>query len=165
MEIINGPQGCAQLENVATFSEASQGDDPDYDYPYGLVSFEIPCAWARVRVYFHGATAPISAPYRKFGPVPPYTDGPIWYSLDNTSELVFGSAQIGLNNPSTVYYAEFTLTDGGLGDDTGTDGTIYDQGGPGLPPAGIPTLNEWGMIIFTLLIALSGIYYRRRENC
>jgi hypothetical protein len=77
--------------------------------------------------------------------------------------ITFGSAQIGV---VTVYYAEFTLTNGELGDDTAAiDNRIVDAGGPGAPaaPGAIPTLNEWGMIIFTILIAITGLYYRRKE--
>jgi hypothetical protein len=32
------------------------------------------------------------------------------------------------------------------------------------PPASIPTLNEWGMIIFTLLLGCSALWYMRRRS-
>jgi len=59
-----------------------------------------------------------------------------------------------------------SLTDDNLGDDTGVDGWIIDQGGPcrfGSQP--IPTLNEWGMIGLSLLLAsISYFMLRRRES-
>ena len=50
-----------------------------------------------------------------------------------------------------------TKTDGGTGDADGTEnGTITDPAGIGAPyqqkPESIPTLNEWGMIILSLLL-------------
>lgn len=32
------------------------------------------------------------------------------------------------------------------------------------PPLGIPTLNEWGMIIFIILAGLGSVYYLRRQK-
>ena len=58
--------------------------------------------------------------------------------------------------------AVFTITDGGLGDDDlAADGDIVDQGGPGVPGAGdgatgIPTLSEWGLLLFAALLGLLG---------
>jgi hypothetical protein len=52
----------------------------------------------------------------------------------------------------------FTLNDGGLGDDDlAANGTIVDQGGPGLPatpgaPRRVPTLSEWAMILLGLSV-------------
>ncbi|TES91722.1 MAG: IPTL-CTERM sorting domain-containing protein, partial [Desulfobacteraceae bacterium] len=34
------------------------------------------------------------------------------------------------------------------------------------PPSPIPTMNEWGMIIFSLLMAVSALWFiRRRSRC
>jgi hypothetical protein len=35
---------------------------------------------------------------------------------------------------------------------------------PPAPPASVPTVNEWGMIIFMLLAGLGGVYYLRRQR-
>ena len=61
-----------------------------------------------------------------------------------------------------------TLKDGQLGDDTGVDGKIVDQGGPGQPNQGatvvsVPTMTEWGMIIFMLFAGLSAVWFINRR--
>ena len=64
--------------------------------------------------------------------------------------------------------ATFTITDGGLGDDDLTDdGFIVDQGGPGAPSfvdtaAGIPTLGEWALLLFSALFG--GLLWRTRRR-
>ena len=55
------------------------------------------------------------------------------------------------------------FVDGQRGDDDITlNGTIVDQGGPG--DMGIPTMTEWGMIIFTMVAGLGAVYYLRRQK-
>ena len=158
VEIVSG---CLQLANVQTFTEASQGIDPEYYYPYGLAEFEIPCSSATVRIYYHGTSSlPDYYTYRKYGPTPPNFNDHQWYTLPGTS---FGTLNVG---GESVAYAEFALNDGQLGDDTGLDGVIFDQGGPAMPEAMIPTLSEWGLIV--LMIILSGVVLqiiRRRGSC
>jgi hypothetical protein len=62
----------------------------------------------------------------------------------------------------------FSITDGGLGDDDLiANGTIVDQGGPGVPPPGagvaaIPTLSEWAMILLAGMMGLFGWRNGRR---
>jgi len=65
--------------------------------------------------------------------------------------------------------AVFTITDGGLGDDDldPNNGVIVDQGGPGVPGAGngaaaIPTLSEWALILFSVL--LGSLVWRPRRR-
>ena len=41
---------------------------------------------------------------------------------------------------------------------------ILDQGGPGEDKANIPTMNEWGMIMFVVLAGLGAVYYIRRQK-
>jgi hypothetical protein len=119
--------GCSQIQSVATYTAASRGNDPNFDYPYGLVGFTIPCSAATVKVIFHNAANLNGFTYRKFGPTPPAFNNPQWYTLPG---VTFGTEVIG---GQTVATATFTLTDGQLGDDTDVDGFIVDQGGPGLP--------------------------------
>jgi len=70
----------------------------------------------------------------------------------------------------------FSITDGGFGDDDVTaNGTIVDQGGPGVPgPAGpgptagggaleIPTLGEYALAMLALLLASMGALQLRRR--
>lgn len=80
--------------------------------------------------------------YFKYGPTPTNA-APHWYELPATIS----------GNVTT-----FTITDGGLGDDDlAANGTLVDQGGPGLPatpgaPRQVPTLSEWAMILLGLAI-------------
>jgi hypothetical protein len=64
--------------------------------------------------------------------------------------------------------ATFTITAGGLGDDDlSADGTIVDQGGPGIPPAGsvaVPAMNIWGTLLFMLLAGLLALYRLGRRK-
>jgi predicted outer membrane repeat protein len=39
----------------------------------------------------------------------------------------------------------------------------YEYGAPLYVPPGVPTMNEWGMIIFVLLAGLGSVYYLRRR--
>jgi uncharacterized repeat protein (TIGR01451 family) len=63
----------------------------------------------------------------------------------------------------------FSITDGGLGDDDlAANGTIVDQGGPGVPPGPgeprqVPTLSEWAMILMGLLLGTLGMNALRRR--
>ena len=59
------------------------------------------------------------------------------------------------------------LTDGGRGDHDGiANGKIVDPGAPAnfLAAHSIPTLNEWGLIIFMTLIGLLSIIYMKRKD-
>jgi len=146
--------GCDQVSRVTA---SAAPEDPDYVYPFGLIAFEINCPSATVRVYYHGAEDVSSLIYRKYGPMPEDWNTPTWYDMPG---VTYGTREI---DGETVPYAEFTLTEGALGDDTKLP-PIIDAGGPAAPQAGIPTLNEWGMIGFMLLLAGLGWYYQRRRH-
>jgi hypothetical protein len=130
--------------------------DSSYSYPYGLVEFRLNCSSpgisADVMITFPGDVT--GTTYRKYGPTPPDFNNPQWYT--------FNYAEIS-GNTVTLH-----LKDGEVGDDTGLDGIIVDQGGPGQPGNGgtvsIPTINEWGMIIFMALAGLVSIYSLRRRR-
>ena len=134
--------------------------DPGYSYPFGLLGFEIPCSPATVRIYYHCADSLAGFTYRKYGPTPDDWLTSLWYTMPG---VTFGTKEIG---GATVPYAEFVLTESLLGDDT-NGSPIIDQGGPAQQggPASIPTLSEWGMIILSLLMAVSAfIVIRRRQQ-
>jgi hypothetical protein len=152
---------CDQIEQVQAHTyESVVTSDPGYSYPFGLLGFEIPCASATVRIYYHGAGSLGGFTYRKYGPTPADWVTSLWYTMPG---VTFGTKVIG---GETVPYAEFDLTESELGDDT-NGSPIIDQGGPARPggPATVPTLNEWGMIILSLLMAVSAfIVIRRRQQ-
>jgi len=57
------------------------------------------------------------------------------------------------------------FVDGQRGDDDLTlDAVIRDQGGSANGVANVPTMNEWGMIIFMALAGLGSVYYLRRQR-
>jgi hypothetical protein len=58
----------------------------------------------------------------------------------------------------------FSITDGGLGDDDlAANGTIEDQGGPGVVSAPIPTLSTLPLLLLAGLVALLGAGLLRRQ--
>jgi len=135
--------------NVSTKTEAQVGNDPNYDYPYGLVEFSLNCSNATVTITFPGN---VPSTYRKYGPTTP--GDPLttqWYT--------FANAQINGNQVT------LTLQDGQLGDDTGIDGIIIDQGGPGQQQQelAVPTMTEWGILVFMVLAGLGSIFYLRKK--
>ncbi len=150
-----------QNMNIQTFSEADIGLDNIYDYPYGLIGFMLDlCNPDTVRVYFHNVADLSTFPYRNFGPI--LSGGVevspnLWYTMSSTT---FGTAVIDGN---TVAYAEFTLTEGEMGDHT-TASPIVSLGGPALNTFGIPAVNNWGMMIFMVLAGLVSVYYLRRKK-
>jgi hypothetical protein len=116
------------------------------------VEFSISCAAADVTITFPGNITDM--PYRKYGPTTPGAPATTaWYTFSNITV-----------NSSTSITAHFF--DGQLGDDTGVDGIIVDQGGPGqaLGPVAIPTMTEWGMIILIGLLGIGAVYYLRRRR-
>jgi hypothetical protein len=128
---------------------------PGYDFPHGLFEFVLingtPGTAATVTITFP-ATLPAGTVYWKYGPTP--TDPtPHWYQMP---------ASIAGNTVT------LTITDGGLGDDDLTrNGVIVDQGGPGVPPGAmvaIPTLSEWAMITFALLLTGAALRRLRRHG-
>jgi hypothetical protein len=141
--------GCASIQNVSARLESAEPSlDPSYDYPRGLVGFVLPCPSATVRVFYHDSVS-VSPPYRKYGPTTPgvpATEG--WYTLPGVS---FGSALVG---STLVPTATFTLTDGALGDDTGVDGLILDDGGPAAPIPEVPALGLVGRALLAGLLLL-----------
>jgi hypothetical protein len=153
--------GCGQIEQVQAHTYESVGtSDPGYSYPFGLVGFEIPCSPATVRIYYHCADSLGGYIYRKYGPTPDDWVTSLWYTMPG---VTFGTKDIGV---ATVPYAEFVLTESQLGDDT-NGSPIIDQGGPAQKggPTSIPTLNEWGIIILSLLMAVSAfIIIQRRQQ-
>ncbi len=146
--------GCwlSDVQAMAT-SQAYMADPLNYNYPYGLVYFKLHCPTpgqsADVTITFPGDISGME--YRKCGPTPPDFNTVSWYTY--SSVTVNGNA------------VTLHLKDGALGDDTAADGIIVDEGGPGDPPTtAIPTMNEWGMIVFMVSAGLCAVYFLRRKR-
>jgi hypothetical protein len=118
-------------------------------FPHGLLDFVLVNCTPGATVNFtvtYPTAVPAGTQYWKYGPTPS-NPAPHWYILPAT---ISGAT------------ATFSITDGGLGDDDlAANGTVVDQGGPGVPPPGsgpqqIPTLSEWAMILLAMLLAAFG---------
>jgi len=125
-------------------------------FPHGLFNFSTGGCTPGSTLSFtivYPQTLPAGTQYWKYGPTAS-DPAPHWYVLPAT---IIGNS------------ATFTIADGGLGDDDlAANGSVVDQGGPGVPPPGggsapIPTLSEWGMnLLGLLLLALAAPALRRR---
>ena len=154
--------GCNQLLNVRAVTEVAQGNDPDFDYPFGLVSFTIEnCTQTTITVFLHGAD-PANPPtvYRKFGLVAPSFAAPAqFYTLPG---VVFGTQKVPPVTGPDVVTATFTLTDNQLGDGSATPSVIVDPGGPATTVSNVPVLSTWGLIgLVALLSTAAAIGFRR----
>jgi hypothetical protein len=149
--------GCDQLLNVQATTEAQDGNDPGFDYPFGLVGFTIEdCASTTITVFLHGAD-PANPPtiYRKFGPLAPNFAGPsLFYTMPG---VVFGTQQVPPGTGPLVVTATFTLTDNQVGDGSGTINFIVDPGGPSAAAlAAVPAASRWGIMMLAALLSVAG---------
>ncbi len=147
------PQGSAANQSAYFIAVAGHPKSPPtgsapqlVEFPHGLLDFVlIGCA--------PGTTVTLSVTYPnpqisgtkywKYGPTPTNAVAH-WYVLP---AMISGNT------------ATFSITDGGLGDDDlQANGTIVDQGGPGidLPPPVIPSLSKEALIALIALLLLIG---------
>ena len=137
---------------TTAFVGAPVAAPPGVTFPDGLFDFTTTGCTGTITVTVKFPTPfPASAQYWKYGPTP----GPVaahWYTLGVTNNLVLSGST-----------ATFTITDGGLGDDDlSINGSIVDQGGPGVPtlvpipaPVIVPTLSASGLALLSLLLMLA----------
>jgi uncharacterized repeat protein (TIGR01451 family) len=140
-------QSSCPLQQVAVSTAGSYPPDPGHGYPHGLISFRAPCSSATFSLFVYGSGAVSS--YRKFGPLPP--GGPQqWYGIPATFQVV----TVGSLHPRRF---DFSLTDGGTGDDTPVDGVIVDQGGPSQGAEDGPTLSMWMLILLATMLGVVAV--------
>jgi hypothetical protein len=160
---------CNTVTDVFTKTEAQVANDPSHDYPYGLIQFDLsdcpgspPVTGTMKLSFYHNDMTPIDLTgfiYRKYGPTP-NNPTPHWYDFmwDGTTGAVID----GPNGKVTLYFVEGQRGDDDLGN---IDGKIVDQGGPARDTStSVPTMTEWGMIIFMLLAGLGAVYFIRRHK-
>ncbi len=125
----------------------------DTTFPWGLMDFKVVNVpqGGTIRMVFT-MTENISA-------------GSVFYKFDAQTGAYtpYGNVE-GLDDGDNTFV--LILTDGGEGDQDGIqNGEIVDPGNVGVTAAPIPTLSEWGMILFILLMAAAGIRpITRRRN-
>jgi hypothetical protein len=118
-------------------------------FPHGLFDFTVSGCTPGATLAFtivYPTALPAGTQYWKYGPRPGIPAAQ-WYVLPATAS----------GNTMT-----FSITDGALGDDDLTaNGTIVDQGGPGVPADGalrqVPTLSEWMQLLLAMLILVLGV--------
>ncbi|QJR15134.1 IPTL-CTERM sorting domain-containing protein [Usitatibacter palustris] len=147
-QFIGAPPGAAPIPPTAPGSTT---------FPHGLFDFRTTACTPGATLIFtitYPAALPAGTSYWKYGPTASNT-APHWYTLPAT---IVGNT------------ATFTITDGGLGDDDlAANGTIVDQGGPGVPGApgtvtAVPTLSQWMLILLMLLVGSAGARVVRQRT-
>ena len=93
-----------------------------------------------------------------------YTNGTT-INTDNTNHYLSIGAQVRTGETYTASYFnglidEVAIYNTALNSSEITD--IYNNGIQ-LSPANIPTMNEWGMVIFMCLLSITGFFYMRRK--
>jgi len=126
-------------------------------FPHGLFDFRLTdCTQGStiVMTITYPATLAAGTSYWKYGPEPANAT-PHWYIMPST---------LGATT------ATFSITDGLQGDDDLTiNGTIVDQGGPGVPGPGggaiqTPTMSQWMLLLMALLMLLGAWRFVERTR-
>lgn len=150
------PQGTGPLQSAFFIAVEGHPKSPPAGsappallFPHGLLDFVLVNCTPGAGITFtvtYPAALPAGTQYWKYGPTAA-NPAPHWYLLP---AAIAGAT------------ASFSITDGGLGDDDlVANGTIVDQGGPGIPAGGgpvpVPTLSEWGVLLLTLLMLAAAL--------
>ena len=158
---MTGVQTCALPISVSNTNGAGQTNvqavDPPADAPSGIV-FPYGMFEFTVTGIEEGGTVHMEV----YVPYDPVITG-YWKKNVNTGQwedIAQSVTKVGNQMRIT-----FNLTDGGDYDEDVVSGQITDQGGPGGPETvkAVPTMTEWGMIVFILLAGLMGVFYMRRR--
>ncbi len=125
---LNSSSGCAVLTRVDALTEAAVGNDPDFDYPLGLIDFTATCTSpgdsADITFYWHGI-ASIGA-YRKFGSTAPG-------AMDATYRTFSITKGVEVIADNAVGTSAYSITDGIVGDESNNPMEIIDPTGPATP--------------------------------
>lgn len=156
--------GCDRFNNVVAVDPASQPPAPgEVSFPFGLVAFEVPCETATIDIVVHDAGGAVGDSYWKYGPTTPGDAGTAaWYELSGQAAGAPTGATVSGNTWSLM------LADNELGDDTGDDGVIVDQGGPAAtapatgPVVPVPAVDSrWTLMLLGALLLMAGLVRRR----
>ena len=185
--LVTSPGTCGPLHAVQSLPASTFGTDSPFRYPAGLLSFTIPCVpaggLATVTAIFHGWPPGAWPPpaYRAFGVSGTTATGPGSFaavragsafsgalpsgagSFYDVTGVTFGTTSI--PGEGLVPTAMFTISDGGPGDETPQDGTIFSQSGPAeYDPAaiGVPALSGPGLALLAAALAAAALLALRR---
>ncbi len=116
------PTDCDSINSLSTQSEASLTEDTDYDYPIGLIDFNVACSnpgdTTSITIYLDQLYDTTNWTIRKYS-------GSTYQDMPQAS---FATATVGTNTVTTIVY---DITDGSSLDTDGTvNGTIVDPVGP-----------------------------------
>ncbi|MEM6318518.1 MAG: gliding motility-associated C-terminal domain-containing protein [Bacteroidota bacterium] len=115
---------CQAVTQFVIHPEGSMSEsDPDFDFPFALNAFTIPCpGTVNINLIYHNVANFDDFRYRKYGPKIPGGTTSEWYDFPVTlTKDTIGGVEVGK--------VSFQLTDGQMGDATGVDTMIVDPGG------------------------------------
>ncbi len=152
---IENNTGCVQNPVTAI---AAPGDVPSgVEFPYGFFEFTLTCTGCT-----DGGAGPVEMTL--YFPYDQTITG--YWKKDNNGAWQNIASEIG--HVGTVKtWVKIILTDNGIYDEDDANCIITDGSGPGrdaASPSSIPTMTEWGMIILSLMMVLTGIAYSRRKE-
>ena len=141
------------LENVTASPPGAAGVPTEINMPFGVFSFEV-----------HGVTSGQTVTMDIFVPRNETITG---YFKENKDTGVWKDIATAVDSTSVNRKTKISiqLTEDGPYDTDSLASTITDPGGPGSQSSeSIPTLDEWGMIIFSGLLLLGSIVMIRRRQ-
>ncbi len=154
---------CSQNFGVTALSEAGLGNDPHYDYPFGLLEYTVcngpncfgaPCLSSSEKLIYHDAGDLETFVYRKYGPMGTNSTA-TFYTLPSTppQDTQFSGNMV-----------TYTLVDGQLGDATDISGRIQDPGGPAtMIGSAAPVVTLTGLVAVVIgLLFIAAVSLRRR---
>ena len=147
--------GCDRLQLVASANETASSDDT-YRYPFGAVSFTVPCPSATVRLIVHGQPSLRFHALRALGLGSGGSLAPTWHNLASDAD---GSMVV---DGAATAYAVLRLSDGGVGEHgPGGDGEVGFVGGLAemIP---IPATSPVGLLLLVGLLAVAALAALRR---
>ncbi|MEM1118813.1 MAG: gliding motility-associated C-terminal domain-containing protein [Bacteroidota bacterium] len=124
LEVSGDGTVCDKIMDYMIHPEGDMSEsDPNYDFPFQLNAFTIPCGGTvNIQLFYHNVSDLTDFEYRKYGPLTPGGTTSVWYDFPVTySQVMVGGDMVGR--------VSFQLTDGQRGDATGVDNMIVDPGG------------------------------------
>ncbi len=153
----------AMITNIQA-TNTSPVDPPEgVTFPYGFIQFDVQTVETLETIVGEGQQAQITIKIpldRRINSFWKTDSDGNWHKLGRENQLV-------IRHTSDGTYISFVLNDNDLLDEDPRTGIIRDLGGAGIEEhmvENVPSLTEWGMIIFSLLALTLGIIYLRKRQ-